>query len=66
MYQPLFPKLCMMGGLSQNRSSLDSSWTSGQDNLELKGNPSSNLYWVQRVSLRVRIRCAHRDMIQGV
>lgn len=66
MHQPLFPELCTMGGLSQTHSSLDSSWTSGQDNLELKGNPSSNLYCVQRVSLRVRIRCAHRDIIQGL
>lgn len=49
MHQPLLPKLSMMGGLSQTHSSLDSSWTLGQDNLELKGNPSSNLYWVQRV-----------------
>lgn len=65
LHQPLSPKLSMMGGLSQTL--LDSSWTSGHSNTELLyGNPSSNLYWVKRVILRVRIRFAQRDAVQGL
>lgn len=35
LHQPLSPKLSKMGGLSQTRPSMGSSWTSGQDNPEL-------------------------------
>lgn len=67
LHQPLSPKLSMMGGPSQTHPSMDSSWTSGHNNTELLyGNPSSNLYWVKRVILRVRIGFAQRDAVQGL
>lgn len=35
LHQPLSPKLSTMGGLSPTHLSMDSSWTSDQDNPEL-------------------------------